>query len=284
MNQDQNQNPYQGQPYPPNDTYGSAIPGSPQHEQGGRGFAIASLVLGILSVLLCCVFGGWLGFPGLAFAIISFVRHEEKYKMAIGGIITSVLGILLFGFIVVCLLLEERGMMRVPEDIWYRFYGQVLMWQHPEWQIDDTVDSDLEEEMDLFAGNEFIVGDESVAYYGVDGSFVSYLDDRDHMDNYIRGTYEAYRGEYARELLVYEYTEYGVTGEGLDSYFAEHADNDFYIAENMTFLIQRADYYIIDGEGHEVEGHEEIYLGFMADGYYDAVCLNSGSHVEFTER
>ena len=174
MNLNQDQNLYQGQSYPPNNTYGHKTLGGSQHEQGGRGFAIASLVLGILSVLLCCVYGGMLGFPGLAFAIISFVRHEEKRKMAIGGIITSVLGILLFGFIVVCLFLEEWGMMRFPEDIWYRFYGQVLMWQHPDWQMGDAADSELEEEMDLFAGNEFVNGDGSIICFGDDQSFLWY--------------------------------------------------------------------------------------------------------------
>ena len=60
-----------------------------------QGLAIASMVLGILSIILCCVFGGVLALPGLILGIISLATKRDGSGMAIAGIITSIFGLLL---------------------------------------------------------------------------------------------------------------------------------------------------------------------------------------------
>ncbi|MGN0341970.1 MAG: DUF4190 domain-containing protein [Roseburia sp.] len=65
-----------------------------ESEYGRTGFAIASMVLGILSVTLCCA-GGWiLGSIGFILGCISLAKRHNGKGMAIAGVITSILGIL----------------------------------------------------------------------------------------------------------------------------------------------------------------------------------------------
>lgn len=63
------------------------------------GFGVASLVLGILGILLSCVGVGI--FPailGIIFAIIGLVSKNRKHGTAIAGLICSIIGIVIFVF------------------------------------------------------------------------------------------------------------------------------------------------------------------------------------------
>ncbi len=63
-------------------------------QPSGKGYAIASLVLGIVSVCTCC--GGLLpSVLGLIFGIISKSKQSENNGMAIAGIILSSIGIVI---------------------------------------------------------------------------------------------------------------------------------------------------------------------------------------------
>lgn len=76
--------PNQGSPYM-----------QPQEPRKGCGFGIAALVVGILSMTLCCVGGSVLGIIGVVLGIVGLCRKESRYGLAIGGIVTSVLGVLI---------------------------------------------------------------------------------------------------------------------------------------------------------------------------------------------
>lgn len=60
------------------------------------GFAVASLILGILSILLsCCCIGGLFGILGIVFGCLQPKdEFDKKPGMAIAGITTSIIGIL----------------------------------------------------------------------------------------------------------------------------------------------------------------------------------------------
>lgn len=61
------------------------------------GFAIASLVCGIISVICCCVCGltSVLGICGIVFGAISLRKEGRGKGLAIGGIVTGSIGVLL---------------------------------------------------------------------------------------------------------------------------------------------------------------------------------------------
>ena len=66
-------------------------------EPFSTGFAIASLIFGILSLLgSCCCIGGLLGILGIVFGCLQKKDESDKKPgMAIAGIITSIIGIIL---------------------------------------------------------------------------------------------------------------------------------------------------------------------------------------------
>ena len=60
------------------------------------GLSIASLVLGILSLLACCCYCGALfGIPGAICGAIAMAKKADGKGMAIAGLICSILGVLL---------------------------------------------------------------------------------------------------------------------------------------------------------------------------------------------
>lgn len=97
-------NPYQqtpnhnsGQSYtsyqPYNTMSGQAQP------SGGQGLAIAGMICGILSILLCifAVFDFVLAIPGLILSIIAISKQDQGKGMAIAGLICSIVGLMLSG-------------------------------------------------------------------------------------------------------------------------------------------------------------------------------------------
>lgn len=64
-----------------------------EQKKESKGMAIASMVLGILSLVICWV--GWiLGIVGLILASVSLGTHKGGKGMAIAGLVTSILGVL----------------------------------------------------------------------------------------------------------------------------------------------------------------------------------------------
>lgn len=62
-------------------------------ENKSSGLAVASMVIGIISFLLSCCYGGILGIIGLILGIVSVAGHKGGKGMAIAGIIMSALSI-----------------------------------------------------------------------------------------------------------------------------------------------------------------------------------------------
>jgi hypothetical protein len=68
------------------------------------GFEIASLILGIASIVTCCfgIFSIPLGALSILFAILSRRKREGMSGMSIAGIVTSIIGIILGGSLLFC--------------------------------------------------------------------------------------------------------------------------------------------------------------------------------------
>lgn len=74
-------------------------------KQAASGMSIASLILGILSVLLCCLgLGGLLGLIGFILGLIVLIGKKGGTGLAITGVITSIVGILLSLLVIIGIL------------------------------------------------------------------------------------------------------------------------------------------------------------------------------------
>ena len=85
-----------GQSYMPYQSYTPMTTGQTQ-STGGQGLAIAGMVCGILSILLCIfmVFDLVLAIPGLILSIAAIAKQNEGKGMAVAGLVCSIIGCLL---------------------------------------------------------------------------------------------------------------------------------------------------------------------------------------------
>ena len=122
-----NPGPYQKPPVPPAvDPYQpyNYQPGVPPVQKSvppANGLAIASLVLGIASLVFCLCFGGFLGLPGLICAIIAMAKGNRS-GMAIAGLILSIVGFLSFIVMVAVMAAYPNIVEDIMNDNFYYYY------------------------------------------------------------------------------------------------------------------------------------------------------------------
>lgn len=109
----QGQQPYQQQPY--QQPYQQTIIVGESTPSKGNNLAVASLVLGILSVVFFFVFyiAFILAVIGLIVGIVSVAQHRDGKSMAVAGIIISAIGLLIsivIGFLFIVGLAVMGGM------------------------------------------------------------------------------------------------------------------------------------------------------------------------------
>ncbi len=103
-NNEWNNNNFPQQPYQPTIIVGE------REQKGSSNLAVTSLVLGILAILMS-IFLFWafyiafvMGAIGLIMGIVSIAQHREGKGMAVAGIITSAIGLLIslvLGFLII---------------------------------------------------------------------------------------------------------------------------------------------------------------------------------------
>lgn len=261
----------------------------PDRQKGKGGFAIASFVLGLTAMLSCgCgpgaialyaanlwslgaavaafLVGGFaalvVGIAGLVFGIISCARRAQKQGMAVAGIITSA----------ICLLLSM-----IMWIVIFRDYS-------PNDSVEQYMDAIAKgQENSVFNDKYFELDDGSCIYFYKDGNFYWYESDQNHTDNYYQGTYETKSGESGIDYIVDELPEYGVTAQEMEDYFLRVGDDDLYREKNFLYLELHTELQHIGGKE---ENNDRIsrYMGFYAEGVYDAANMDSSSYVLFVEQ
>lgn len=148
----------QGECYGQNGGYGYYGNGNPYNQgpgskKDGNGFGIASLVLGIISLLTFCACFNWItAILAIIFGIIQIVQYKER-GLAIGGIVTAALSllfsILLYAFVWTGVFAEDSSL--------YEYYYDSY--------FDDDYYNDYYDEDDIYYdyddethGNEFLDG------------------------------------------------------------------------------------------------------------------------------
>lgn len=63
--------------------------------------SIAALCLGIASLVLCCCYGGAIGIAGIIVSAIALSGSRPGRGMAVAGLITSIIGVILFGIMLI---------------------------------------------------------------------------------------------------------------------------------------------------------------------------------------
>ena len=71
-----------------------------EQQNGGKGLSIAAMVLGIVSVVLCCIW--YLSIPCAILAIVFGIigKKRDGRGMAIAGLVLGIIAIALYGLLV----------------------------------------------------------------------------------------------------------------------------------------------------------------------------------------
>lgn len=256
------------------------------------GMAIAALVIGILSMTLCCAGGTFLGIIGIILGIISLTKNYDGKGMAIAGIITSVLGVLIGIFMLFYLAIFvyafNEGMSEY-EDYLYEY--EDYMYDYKDYISEPYIDSLIEDDefdwgilyqTNAFSGHTFQASDGSVIYFKEDGTYFWYQSDDNHDDNYYSGSYSEYYKHSARDYIVNDLWEYAVTQEELDDYFERNEGDTFYNEENFCCLVLHNYVLIVNGESLLDYPYDSNYIGFYSNGIFDAANMDSGDYTLFT--
>lgn len=93
-------------PLPPPDQF--AGPNKPQN-----GLGIASLVLGIVSIVLCCAYAGiWAGIPAVVLGYLSMNKAKQGLAtnrgLALAGLITGAIGVALAVILIILVIIGKN--------------------------------------------------------------------------------------------------------------------------------------------------------------------------------
>lgn len=239
-----------------------------------KGFSIASLILGIVSITLCCCFGLVPGLIGVILGIIGLVKEPIGKVMATIGIALSSLAILLC-IAVGALNLDDAFMKGFKEGYENGDDTANILMEKLEQSLEEngTDASDLYSD-EHFWGSKYTGSDGSVIYFYEDGTFDWFLTDMDY-DNVKTGTYEVIFGDDAEEWLTEDHTEYGVTQKELTDYWDRNSDSDLYKKENLTILILTTEVSMMDGEQQNDKPYTVDYYGYSNEVGFDGVNLKT---------
>lgn len=258
--------------------------GSTGQPKKGSGCAIASLVLGILSLILCCVGGGIFGIIGVILGIISICRKESGRGMAIGGLVTSGIGFVMGIFLLVQILTVIAGLGNLSEQDWQDIRDAI--YQDLEKEGYEIPEGALPKPDNEFAGEAYQAGDGSVIYFSEDGTtFCWYQDDNDHDCNYYTGTYEVRMGDEAATYITEDLSDLGVEKEELENYLTSGPETEEEKRENLCCLSLKSEVLIgEDGEiNSEFEAHDSNYMGSYEDDRFDGVRMETAEQATFTQ-
>lgn len=255
----------------------------PQREH--RGLAIASLVIGILSMTLLCFCGSIVGIVGLVLGIVALCKKQKPMGLSIAGIVTSSIGILC-GILLLAFIAGAGGFAEKLHKAMYKDkHSTVPVPYDTETQIpEDTQvpEADGTSAAQLFEGKSFTCGDSTTIYFDEDMNYIWYRDDDDHSDNYYGGSYTYYTGAEAMDYLVNDLAEYGASEDRINEYFDRNEGNDFYNLENMCVISMTIDEMVYEGET-TYPAKQAYYMGFYKDGVYEGVHMDTFNRVLFQE-
>ena len=134
-----------------------------------------------------------------------------------------------------------------------------------------------------FAGEKYTAEDGSAIYFEEDGTFAWYQSDENHEDNYYSGEYTFYFAEEAVDYIVNDLAQFGVTQDEMEAYFDRNKGDELYNEENFCCMVLNNKLFMMDGQKTESDSMLSYYMGFYADGYFDAANMSTGNYIGFTK-
>ena len=273
--------------------------GSTPEAPAKKGLAIASLVLSIISCVLCCCGGQITALVGLILGIVALASSKHGGKaLAITGVVISSVALIASILFTIILINDEdfqeafyegyNSSYSIDDDLEYDDEEE----DSEEEDTEEDTQEDTEEDTEVLKKSQtdpsdrsmplcMKASDDSCILFSEEGNFAWFLDIQDVTDNYKYGTYEVYFGQEAYDILCNgKLADYDVTAEEIDEFLSRNEGDEFYCLDNLTVLILTTDEKCQDGTVSE-DPYTTPYYGFFDGEYYDAANMNSANYVSF---
>ncbi len=232
-------------------------------EKKTSGFGIASLTLGIISIVMCWTFIPSIlcGILALIFGIVSLAL-KSKPAMPVTGIILSIIGLILS--ILMIIFVFKVGGKVVKETV-------------------DYIKENYEEySEDLISGQTWQEQNGSLLILSNNGSFKYYKNKEDITNYYYEGKYEVYKGQRAIQYIASNLSEYGLTAIEQMNIISR---NNNYTINDYYCLILNNETCIIDGENTLTSTVVTPYYGFYSkeDNVLNIINMNSATYYNFSK-
>ena len=234
-------NSYEGQYY--------VEPQKQKKVKKGKVLGIIALVVGVLSMTLCCAGGLFIGIIDIALGIISLCFEDAK-GMAITGIVTSVIG-LIFGAICA--------------------FGLTVLVEMVE----------LYEEGDYFAGNTYETWDGEAIRFDDELEYEWYADATDPTEGYVEGEFLTFSGELAEEILIECLEMLDMSAQDLADLYDYLGIGSYYTEDNLCILIMVSDHGI--GSTYSNEEETAIFVGCYDEDIFFGIDMISSEEIVLYE-
>ena len=133
-----------------------------------------------------------------------------------------------------------------------------------------------------FAGKKYQANDGSAIYFAEEGTFVWYRSDEEHKDNFYAGEYHMHFGKAGIDYIVNDLPQLGFSEEKMDEYLMHHDGSALYQLDNFCCMVLDNQEITTEGECKKLEAATSYYMGFYAEGFYDAANMQTHNYVSFT--
>lgn len=69
----------------------------------------------------------------------------------------------------------------------------------------------------------------------------------------------------------------------MDAYFERNKGDEFYNEKNFCFMVLNNKVFMMDGQKTESDSRLSYYMGFCAEGYFDAANMSTSNYMGFTK-
>lgn len=238
------------------------------HNVNSEGKSNVSIILGIIAIMML-----WLPFVCIPLAIASIVIgvKNKKYDNRNTGIILGVVSLVLSIIYIIVIVGFTFFVFNIAKDE----FDDIWDW------TEDYFEDGSESSFDL-SGERYQVSDGGVIYFDKSMSYSWYMDDNNHNDNYVLGTYQVYNGI---DAIRYINDEYSIDIEDQYSLFTKCYEGVYCKDIDHYYLIVFNSYYrYVDGVGSN-SNDSTAYYGFYdeEDMYFDMKDIVKGDRVGFAK-
>ena len=209
----------------------------------------ASIITGIFACLFFTT--PIISIPLAVITIVLSGKYKKENQTKSAGTVLGVISIILSILTIIAIIL------------FLKFVANNFVEIIDDFQLNDIIEQYKEhnyQEPFNIIGHTCKANDNSMLYLNNDNTYMWYLNDNQHEDNYYQGRYNSYNGQEAIEYISTYLKEYGITEEEQENLFEEGTKK----LRNYYLIVLTCEKTKVDGKEQSEEIKTAYYYGFYS--------------------